>query len=296
MAGIYISIILCFRVVQALFSKRSSIEIKNIPMLLGYNMYKNSIAAALGLILILISGVGFRVTPLTFVIAGISGASLFFSGFCSIYAMKSGTVSLNSMFGTAGMIIPIFAGVFLFGASVAPMQFVGLALFFVSAYFLIGSSKMIYSHFSYKTLLLLIGTLVANGCSMLAQQLFTQYVPDGEVTVFSFLSFGIISVLTGIFYSFLVASKKEEKDALKLSKPLLLCGVALAVSVFVINQLATISTVLVPPVILFTFINGGGTIISTIVASLVYKEKLNVKTVLGVIIGIASLVIIKAFE
>lgn len=296
MASIYISIILCFRVVQALFNKRSSMEIKNIPMLLGYNTFKNFISAALGLVLILASGAHFNITPMTLLISLFSGVSLFLSGFFGIYAMKSGTVSLNSMFGTAGMIIPIFAGVFLFDTNVAPMQFVGLALFFVSAYFLIGSSKIIYSNFSYKTFLLLIGSLIANGCSMLAQQLFTEYVPDGDVSVFSFLSFGIISVLSGIFYSFIVASKKEEKSELKLSKALLVCGVALAVSVFVINQLATISTAFVAPVILFTFINGGGTIISTIVASLVYKEKINVKTVLGVVIGIISLVIIKAFE
>jgi drug/metabolite transporter (DMT)-like permease len=72
--------------------------------------------------------------------------------------------------------------------------------------------------------------------------------------------------------------------------------VALAVSVFVINQLATISTVLVSPVILFTFINGGGTVISTLVAAVVYKEKICKKTAVGIIAGIASLVIIKMFQ
>lgn len=295
MAGLYIFIILLFRIVQALFNKRSSIEIKNVPMLIGYNSFKNSISAILGLILIIIGGAGFKADVLTVLIAAFSGVSLFFSGFCSIYAMKSGTVSLNSMFGTAGMIIPIAAGAIFFNAQVAPMQFVGLALFFVSAYLLIGASKTVYSNFSYKTLLLLIGSLVANGCTMLAQQMFTKYVPDGDVSVFSFLSFGIIAVLSGVFYTVLNVGKKEKRENTRLSKVLLICGVALAVSVFVINQLATISTALVSPVILFTFINGGGTIISTLVAAIVYKEKISKKTAMGIIIGVASLVIIKAF-
>lgn len=296
MAGLYIVIILLLRIVQALFNKRSSIEIKNFAVLIGYNSYKNTISALLGLVLIIIANKGFRADWPTLLIATFSGFSLFFSGFCSIYAMKSGTVSLNSMFSTAGMVIPIIAGVFLFDKKISILQIVGLGLFFLSAYCLIASSKTVYSNFSYKTLLLLIGSMIANGCTMLAQQMFTMYVPSGDVSVFSFLSFGIIAVLSGVFYITSAAVKKEKYENIKLSKALIICGIVLAVSVFVINQLATISTSLVSPVILFTFINGGGTIISTLVAAVFYREKISKKTVLGIIIGIVSLVIIKMFE
>lgn len=295
MVGSYIIIILLFRIVQALFNKRSSMEIKNFAVLIGYNSYKNMISALLGLVLIIIANKGFRVDWATVLIAIFSGFTLFFSGFFGIYAMKSGTVSLCSMFSTAGMLIPIIAGVFLFDKNISSLQIVGLGLFFLSAYLLIGSSKIVYSNFSYKTLLLLIGSMISNGCTMLAQQMFTTYVPSGDVNVFSFLSFGIIAVLSGIFYITSTAVKKERNENTKLSKTLIICGIALAVSVFVINQLATISTSLVSPVILFTFINGGGTIVSTLVAATVYREKISKKTVFGIIIGIASLVIIKMF-
>ena len=77
---------------------------------------------------------------------------------------------------------------------------------------------------------------------------------------------------------------------------LIVCGVALAVAVFIINQLATLSTKLVSPVVLFTFINGGGTIISTLVAAVLYKERISIKSALGILLGITSLVLIKLFE
>ncbi len=294
--SLYIFIILLFRVVQALFSKRSSLEIKSLTMLIGYNAFQNTVSAILGLILIITANNGFKIDWLTVLIAAFSGISLFFSNFCGIYAMKSGTVSLSSMFGTAGMIISIIAGVFLFDKKISVMQIFGVVLFFVSAYLLIGGSKSIYKNFSRKTILLLIGSLISNGCTMLAQQMFTCYVPSGDVSVFSFLSFGIIAFLSGICYGRLSIGKKTETAERKLTKPLIICGVALAVSVFVINQLATISTALVSPVILFAFINGGGTIISTLVAASVYREKITGRTGAGVIIGIASLLIIKAFE
>ncbi len=296
MEGTFIFIILLFRVVQAFFHKRSSNSIRNITMLVGYNAYTYSISAVLALVLIAFTGAGFKVDFLTVLFATFSGLAFFFATFCSINAMKSGTVSLDSMFGTAGMIIPILAGVFLFNKQVAPMQYVGLAVFFVSAYFLINASKTVYSNFSYKTLLFLVGSMISNGCTMLAQQMFTTYVPEGDVSVFSFLSFGIIAVLSAIFYGTLTTTSKSKKGMTGLSKQLLVCGVALAIALFIINQLATICTKTVPPAILFTFICGGGTIISTVVAAIVYKEKISKKTALGIILGIVSLVILKVFE
>ena len=297
MAAFYIFIILLCRVVQAVFSKRSSIEIKNIPMLVGYTAFQNSVSAILGLLLILFASTGFKIDFLTVVIACFSGISLFASGFCSITGMKYGTVSLVSMFGTAGMLIPFIAGIILFDQPINALQWFGVALFFVSAWLLIKSSKQTYKNINFKTFLLFIGVMISNGSTMLAQQMFTKYVPEGDISVFSFISFALTFLLGTITFLILKHKKsfKAQNTEIKFPKILIICGVALAIAVFIINQLATISTTLVSPVVLFTFINGGGTIISAIVAAILYKEKLTVKTIMGVIIGIVSLVIIKIF-
>lgn len=89
-------------------------------------------------------------------------------------------------------------------------------------------------------------------------------------------------------------TEKYRGENIKLGKTLYICGIALAAAVFVINQFATTLTALLPPVFLFTFINGG-TIISTLVAAVMYKEKLSVYSILGVIIGIGSMIMIKTF-
>ncbi len=295
MAQIYIFVILLFRVVQAVFSKRASNEIKSLRTMLSYIAFAKLISAVLGLVLITVAGDGFNADFKTVAIAAFSGLMLFASSFCSVYAMKSGTISLNSMFGTAGMIIPVIAGAVLFDKPVSAMQLAGLGLFFISAWLLIGSSKDIYKGFSLKTFVLLVGCLVANGGTMLAQQMFTTYVPNGDVSVFSFLSFAIISLLSAVAYKagWLKTGTPGEG---KLSKKLIVCAIALAVAVFVVNQLATISTMLVSPVVLFTFINGGGTIISTVVAAAMYKERISAKSAAGIALGIISLVIIKMFE
>ena len=298
-ATLYIGIVLICRVVQAIFNKQSSNEVGNARTLVLYSTYRMAISAALGLILLLAAGNGFRLGGETVLIATFSGVMLFLSGACSIFSMKSGTVSLDSMFGTAGMLIPMLAGIFLFDQPVRPLQWAAVVLFFVAAWLLVRSSKRTYANFSFKTALLLAGSLLSNGCTMLAQQLFTQLVPDGDVSAFSFLSFGVLALLGGAATLLMLAKGRVSGTAkpadFRLSRKLLLCGLVLAVAVFIINQLATLSTALVSPVVLFAFINGGGTVIATVVAALLYREKLTPTSVAGVLLGIASLIGIKLF-
>lgn len=292
--------------VQAVFNKMASNEVKNIPTVLVYGAYRNAISAAFGLMLVLISGNGFGLGAAGLLISLCSGVMLSVSGYCGIMCLKTGTVSVSSIFSTAGILIPIIAGVF-FGIPVSAVQCVGLALFFVSAFLLIRDSRNTTGKFTAGAFFLLVGCLFAEGLTMLSQQAFTKYVPDGSVSAFSFITFCIAALSNLIMFAFFRNKKipvpGEEKpdppaapaQSVKFSRRLIISGFALAVAVFVINQFATLSTALVPPVILFTFINGGGAVISTVVAAIMYKEKLTPQKIAGVAVGIASLVIVKMF-
>ena len=293
MAAIYIFIILLCRIAQHICGKKISNAISGVSCFVQYGSYTNILSGVLGILLILIAGNGFKCNLTAFLISLFSGLMLAASTGLSLASMKSGTVALTSLFGTAGILVPCIAGIYLFGQPMSWGQWDGIALFFVAAYLLIGSSAKIYSGFSLKTLILLIGTMLANGFTMLAQQMFTFYVPDGDVSVFSFLSFGIVGVLMLILSR--IPAKGEAKIKYRLSSRLLVLGAVSSVAVFIINQLATLSAAIVPPAILFGFINGGSTIIAAIVAAVCYHEKLTMRSVLGIIIGVMALIIIKAF-
>ncbi len=293
--ALYLGIILLARVVQAIFDKRSSNEVQGLGMTAVYSAYKFSISALLGLVLLVPALGQVQVTPLAVGISLLSGLSLLAAGFCGIYAMKSGTVSLASMFSTAGLLVPVLAGALWFDQPVQPLQIAGIGLFFVAAWLLMRSSRAAYPAFSFKTVALLVGSMLSNGVTMLAQQLYTRYVPSGSVALFSFVSFACVALL-GLPLALVLRRLPEERSRpLRLNRTLLLCGAALAGALFVINQLATTLTTALPPVVLFTVINGGATIISTLVAAILYGERLTVRSVAGVLLGILSMVIIKLF-
>lgn len=288
--------ILLARVVQAVFNKRSSNEITGLSMTAVYSAYKSSISALLGLLLLLPSIGQVQITPLTILISIFSGLSLLATTYCSIFGMQNGAVSLVSMFSTAGLLIPVLAGALFFNQPIKPLQMAGMGLFFISAWLLIHSSHITYKRFRLKTVALLIGALVSNGATMLAQQLYTRYIPDGNISLFSFISFAFVAVI-GLPLAFLLRRpSKEQTKPMNLNKSLYICGFALAVAVFVINQFATKLTTALPPIILFTVINGGATVIATLVAAIMYHERLSVRSVSGVLLGILSMVLIKMFS
>lgn len=90
-------------------------------------------------------------------------------------------------------------------------------------------------------------------------------------------------------FAFIAPDKKDRK----LNRRLYAYGLALALAVFVINQLATLSTPLLAPVVLFTFLGGGATIISALVGAVVYKERITAKSAIGLLLSIGALILLK---
>lgn len=90
-------------------------------------------------------------------------------------------------------------------------------------------------------------------------------------------------------FAFIAPDKKDRK----LNRRLYVYGLALALAVFVYNQLATLSTPLLAPVILFTFLGGGTMIISALVGAIAYKERITVKSAIGLLLSIGALILLK---
>lgn len=59
-----------------------------------------------------------------------------------------------------------------------------------------------------------------------------------------------------------------------------------------VNLLSTIAAALVPSIVLFTLVNGGGMLLAAGIGAVFFREKLTAKSLFGVALGIAALLII----
>ncbi len=299
MVVIYILVIMLMRVLQSLFNKRAVMTIPNgVRPYVSYIMISKLFASVFGLISVLLSGNLSGVNLQAVIIASCSGICLAINSICGIKALEGGTIVLNSLFGTAGLLIPCILGIFMFNEPMSFMQVICIGILFCSAVLLINSSKSIFDKFSKSTLFYLIGHFLSNGLVMFCQKLFGKLQPDGNVSMFSFLTFLIPTLVLSVVLLFIKAEDgSESKSPIKiLPKKLFGYAVILAFAVFIVQQFVTLLTPLVSSAVLFTFVNGGATVIAAIVGAVVYKERITVKSAAGIILGVVALICIKVFE
>lgn len=291
----YFLIILLLRLPQNIFNKRSSGIVRGAPAYFAYGAYRYLLSGGMALVLLLFaggfSGVSLKALAISAIGAVALGSNLFFG----LEALKSGAMVLSSMAGSAGLLLPCVFGIFMFDEPMSLMQLFGILLLIFSGWLLIGYSKKLKGSFTPRTMLLLIGSMLSNGFTMVAQKMFSKYLPDVSVSVFSFLAFGLVGVGMCVGLVPQLAKKEKRKEIRELPKALWFYGAGLSTILLIINQLATIAAKVIPSAIMFPINDGGATIITALTGAFVFKEKLTARSVAGLALGIASLIVINLF-
>lgn len=302
MVWLYIGVVLVVRVFQSFFNKKNANLVPTTTdTYLKYTIFYLGVAGICALLLVLFElGHGkmpFTALGPTALYASLSGIGLAVACCCSLYALSAGTVVLDSLFATAGLLVPTVAGIFMYEEILSLWQWLFVGVFLIGAYLLVGGSRKIYGGFSGKMLLSLIFSLLGNGLTMLMQTAFSRNIPHGNVSLFSFLSFAAGVVLLAILLPAVMGNAhRKEQSKNPIPRQALLFAFFLGVIVFIINQLATICANQISPVILFAFINGGATIVSAFVGLVIFKERLSLTGTIGAVLGITALVAIKFFS
>ena len=304
---VFFFIIGLMRVIQKVCSKKVSNQIEG-SAYLHYGGYYQLIAAALSLIALLYYGFsGFNTTML---LCSIGMAAFITLGlFTEMQALKGASLILVQMFAAGSIVLSaLFGHFFLDGQEMNVYQWLGLVVFLISIYFMVSQDKskaedeqeQPKKKISLKTLIMLILMFIAEGGMMIVQTVFGTLVEDGNTALFSFVMFAINALILYICYLvkelFIHKPVRQVEKKLKfLPKTLLICGAFLAFALAVINILATELTAMVPAALLFSISNAIAIIVTMLVGGIVYKEKVGVKNIIGIVLCAASLTVIGVF-
>lgn len=292
-------VIALMRVVQKICNKISSNEISCKRSFFAYGAFYQFFAAAFAIISVFF--VGFHNFNLELAICSVLTAALFaIDLFSGLVAIKGCSIAVATMFGLGGLIISVLISYFWFGEDIEIHQLAGLVVFFVSAYLLSSRDNKSGKKLSLRTFVMLFINFVANGLVMVVQKYFALRVEGGNTLLFSFVSFALCGVFMLFCYIILTIKHKErdklqentEKDEPILNKKLVICGMLLAFALFLINVIITEMGKTVSAIIIFPVSSAISIIIATMVGYIVFKEKLSLKKIIGLVIGIVSIIVI----
>ena len=220
----------------------------------------------------------------TFIYAGIYGASQFFSTLFGFLALACGSLALTSTIVSYSVIIPCTFGILFLHEDVSLLNGLGLVLLLVSIFLLKKPSDG--KKFSKEWLTYVAITFGCNGISSIVQKLHQTAYPgkfQGEFMIFSML----VSLL--LFVIIWLVSGKESGDGVCHAKFALPAGVLMGFNNFLTLSLASKfnASVLFPTVSVFQ------TVFNLIFSKIFFKEKLNIRQIIGILVGVTSVILIK---
>ena len=104
------------------------------------------------------------------------------------------------------------------------------------------------------------------------------------------MTFAVNAVI--LFSVLLLLSIGKNNKIERLDKKLYLFGALLAVAVFTISTTVTLAAKTVPSVVLFPVSSAITLTVSTVVGAIVFKEKITVKNILGLALGLGAILVL----
>lgn len=237
-------------------------------------------------------------SPFTLLTACGFGALTLIQSYFMLRAYDSGSFAYTSVIVSLSTIIPAFSGAIFWNETLYPAQIAGIVLLVLCFVLCVGKDKE-KKQMSVKWLAYVFLAFLSTGFIGVMQKAHQSSAYADELNGFLIISFLISALAAGICAVIALKRKKaeqndnadgEEKPAKGVGYFLLivLSGVGVALN----NVINLYLSGKVDSAVFFPIVNGGGLILVTLCAVVLYREKLSVKQWAGIIVGIISVVLL----
>jgi len=199
------------------------------------------------------------------------------------FAIMYGSLGLTSLVTSYSLIIPTIYGILFLGEKPSFMLYIGLVLLFASIFlinFVKGEKKPTVKWLIFVTL-----ALVGNGVCTTAQKVQQMNQNKAFKNEFMAVSLFLVTVVCLIFA--IIYHKKDFKPVL--TKPVIILPIICGGANALVNYLVMVLSRL-PASLLFPVISAGGIILTGIISLTIYKERFTKQQILGMLLGITSVV------
>lgn len=206
--------------------------------------------------------------------------------------VRSGVLVLMDVSALCGLLLPLTLSQIFYAEKIETNHIIGLVLLFAAALLIASYNNSIKTKLSLKSILLLLGFAISNGFIDFSQKIFrkqTQIVPS---SVFNFYTLLIAFIILFIISIILNANRKDtENSKLQINPKALLHISLMAVGLCVVTLFKTLAAGELNAALVFPFFQGTVIISNAILGAVCFKEKLSFKSILGLILITAGLLI-----
>lgn len=223
-------------------------------------------------------------------ITAMSGITTSVFVICWLISVRKGAYMMLDVFLMMGVLVTILLGRAVFGENIALNQWIGMAILLVAVFIMCSYNNSIKEKMNITSVILLILCGLSNGLTDFSQKLFTKQAEGVPISIFNFYTY-IFSAVTLIIFYILSREKSERKDSGSVKK---IFGYILimAICLFANSYFKTVAALHLESAALYPLSQGSSLILSSLMAAVLFKEKLTLKAVTGLILAFLGLLII----
>ena len=300
---IFVALALAFGATKGYCGKRTSGCAAHASDAMAINSVRMLLCIFIGLFMVLIQGNAayLGITAEVLLITLLSGVGTAVFTVSWLMAVRKSAYMLLDVFVLAGVTIPMLLCLLLYGEPITLVQWIGIAILIIAGYIMCTYNKSINGKMTLSGFLLLILCALSNGITDFSQKLFVRSAPDIPISVFNLYTYAFsAAVLIVCCILFRLGEKSHAEGGERTSvvgtvKPILGYIVIMAICLFLNSYFKTAAAVHLTAVQLYPLNSGAALVIAMLMARFLFHEKLNLKAIIGAVLGFAALILINFF-
>lgn len=294
MGYLFLSLALAAGITKSYCGKRLGNATSRTEDAVSVNLLRMFLCIVIGFGLVLIRGdLPFMLpNPGALLIMAVSGIATSVFLITWLLSVNRGVLLLVEVFLMLGVLVPIVVSNFWFGEQISWGEWVGIGLLISSTVIMCFYNNTQKTKLNLISLGLLIACGFSSGTADFTQRLFVKTYPDMPASVFNFYTY-LFSTVTLLPLLFIFAKKAGVSALGNMKKIFLRSGVIIgimAACLFANSYFKTLAAGYLEAAQLYPLNQGAALILSTLMAALFFKEKLTVKSCLGVLAALLSIV------
>ncbi len=230
--------------------------------------------------------------PKVLLISALSGMSTSLFVVTWLISVKKSAYMMLDVFLMLGTLIPMILGYFVFSENISLNQWIGFFILIIAVIIMCSYNNSIKVKLTASSFLLLVTCGLVNGLTDFSQKMFVKVLPNVPVSVFNLYTYIFAAVILAIVYTFISSKENVQFDKSSWEKYayILIMSVALIANSYFKTKAASY----LDSAQLYPLNQGMALILSTLMASVFFKEKMTVKCISGIFIAFIGLIVMNA--
>jgi drug/metabolite transporter (DMT)-like permease len=212
-----------------------------------------------------------------------------------LLAIRTGAFMMVDVFLLMGVLIPLVVCAIFFDEPIIPIQWIGIAVLIVAGYVMCSYNAKLKGKMTLKAFLMLLLCAASYGCTDLSQKLFVNLSPVSDNSVFQFYTY-IFAALTLVICSLVFRSHEKKTNELRspiaVVKPIAIYVGVMAICLYANSYFKTAAATYLDAAQIYPLSQGGALVLAMIMAAIFFKEKITLRSIIGVVLCAVALLMI----